>query len=146
MPDRKKGFVRRKKGILPPDKQMANIYKKQAKQSKILFSVVVQKLLLEEFSLVCRMQRLRAHYISTEPTHVHVLVSWDDDRSWFVIRNGIKTSFSRRLNKEESQRTWFSSGASRKRVKDQAHFDYLITQYLPSHLGWQWQEGKIPFR
>jgi hypothetical protein len=146
MPDRPKGYVQRKKGVLPPDEKMANLYKKQAKQSKVIFSEAIQKLLLDEFTLASRLQRLRAHFYSTDATHIHVLVSWIDDRSWFVIRNGIKSSFSRRLNKEQSRHTWFSSGASRKRVKDQAHFDYLVTQYLPSHRGWKWEEGKTPFR
>lgn len=146
MPDRPKGYVRRKKGVLSSDEIMANMYKKQAKQSKILFSAAIQKLLLNEFTLACRLQRLRAHFYSTDATHVHVLVSWNGSRSWSLIRNGIKSSFSRRLSKEGSRRKWFSSGASRKRVKDQAHFDYLVTQYLPSHLGWKWQEGKTPFR
>ena len=146
MPDRPQGYVHRKKGILPPDEEKADIYKKRAKQSKILFSETMQRLLLKEFIVSCRMQSLRAHFFSTEATHVHVLVSWKDDRSWFVVRNGIKSSFSRRLNKEESRRRWFSDGASRKHVKDQTHFDYLVARYLPSHKGWKCQEGNPPFR
>ena len=146
MPDRPQGFVRRKKGVLPPDELIADMYNKQAKQSKIFFSEAIQKLLLTEFAIACRMQSLRAHYFSTEPTHVHVLVSWKDDRSWSLIRSGIKTSFSRRLCKDISRRIWFSDGASRKHVKDQTHFDYLVTQYLPSHRGWKQQEDNPPFR
>ena len=40
------------------------------------------------------------------------------------------------------RREWFVEGGSRKRVKDRAHFDYLVTTYLPRHRGWKWSSEK----
>jgi hypothetical protein len=79
------------------------------------------------------------HFAATERTHIHVLVSWKDDRPWLRVRTAIKTSFSKRL-KQLQQRTWFSDGSSRKQVRNEEHFYYLINKYLPEHSGRKWDE------
>jgi REP element-mobilizing transposase RayT len=139
--------VRREKGILPPDEEMAAHYRERAKESEVLFDARLQLLLIEETRIACERQRYRGHYIVTEPTHVHALVSWADDRPWMKIRNGLKSSLTRRLNRDVERRVrWFVDSASRKQVKDDEHFDHLINTYLPSHSGWKWREGGEPFR
>jgi len=71
------------------------------------------------------------------------------------MRTAVKQSLTRTLNRtlgpraglpaamegrEAERRKWFSGGASRKRVRDRDHFDYLMTDYLPSHRGAFWRE------
>jgi REP element-mobilizing transposase RayT len=102
----------------------------------------LQRLLIDEVHVACRCQIYRCHFVATEPTHIHVLVSWPDDRPWERARTGLKTSLTRRLNRHAQRRSWFCEGASRKRLKDRGHFDYLVGEYLPSHGGWKWQEGE----
>ena len=146
MPDRKQGFVRRGQGVLSPDKGLACQYRTDAKQPQITFDGSVQRLVIDELQTAWGYQDCRGHFVATDSTHVHVLVSWPDERPWKRIRSGLKSSLTRRLNQELRRQTWFSDSASRKRVKDQSHFDYLVTEYLPSHHGWKWREGGEPFR
>jgi hypothetical protein len=74
------------------------------------------------------------------------LISWADERPWLKIRSGLKTSLTLRLNRDVRRRKhWFVDSASRKQVKDQEHFDHLVTNYLPSHRGWKWREGEELF-
>ena len=146
MPDREEGFVRRKEGILPPDEELAREYRGKAGENIVSFNARIQLLLIEETRVACEKQRYRGHCIATDPTHVHALISWPDERPWLKIRSGLKTSLTLRLNREVQRRQhWFVDSASRKQVKDEEHFDHLVTNYLPSHRGWKWREGGVLF-
>jgi REP element-mobilizing transposase RayT len=145
MPDRKDGFVRRRQGVLPPDGPLAHWYRKNSKEEPVTFDSRLQRVVIDEFQNACNHQKCRGHFMATDPTHLHVLVSWRDDRPWLKLRNGIKASLTRRLNREK-RRQWFAENASRKRVRDQVHYDHLVGHYLPSHRGWKWREGADPFR
>jgi hypothetical protein len=146
LPDRQRGYVRRGQGIVPPDKEMAERYRSNLKHAVVRFDAAIQQCLIEEALVACEHQQLRCHYISTETTHVHVLVSWTSDRSWEVVRAKLRESLTRRLNREFTRQEWFSKSPSRKRVKDRPHFDYLMTDYLRRHSGWKWREGRGLFR
>jgi REP element-mobilizing transposase RayT len=147
MPDRDEGFVRRDQGILPPDEALAAQYRDRAKEDEVVFDARLQLLLIEETRITCEKQRYRGHYVVTEPTHLHVLASWPDERPWLKIRNGLRSSLTRRLNRDVRQRDkWFVESASRKQVKDDDHFEHLVNTYLPSHRGWKWCEGGDVFR
>jgi hypothetical protein len=142
MPDREEGFVRRKQGVLPPDEELARQYETKADENKVFFDSHIQILLIEEAKIACEKQQYRGHSIATDPTHIHILVSWRDERPWLKIRSGLKTSLTLRLNRDvKRRRHWFVDSASRKQVNDRKHFDHLTTVYLPSHRGWKWQEG-----
>jgi hypothetical protein len=143
---RAKGFVRRRTGVLPPDEALAQRYRRQATEGAVLFAPEQQLWLIEELRTAFEKQQCRGHFIATEPTHVHVLVSWRDRRPWRRLRDGVKQSMTRRLNQAMRRKHWFSGGASRKRVKDKQHFNLLICEYLPSHRGWKWREGGDAFR
>ena len=145
MPDRKEGFVRHGKGVLPADAQLAHKYRRDARETFVTFGEEIQQLLIEELRTAFGHQDCRGHYIATDSTHVHVLLSWRDDRPSKRLRSGIKSSLTRRLNRDLLRRTWLSDGASRKQVKDRRHFDHLVNEYLPSHRGRKWQEGSEPF-
>ena len=71
-----------------------------------------------------------------------MLVSWKDDRIWKTLRNSIKSSITRALNQTFKRRRWLEEGASRRKVNNQEHFDYLVVTYVPEHRGWKWSEEK----
>jgi REP element-mobilizing transposase RayT len=146
MPDRMRGYVRRGKGILPRDDDMAGIYRAQAKELPASFDETIQRALIDEAIIAGEKQSVRIHYVAAEVTHVHILVSWRSDKPWEKVRAGLRQSCTRRLNREFGRREWLVEGASRKRVKNRSHFDYLVKTYLPNHTGWKWREDKDYFR
>jgi hypothetical protein len=138
MPDRKRGYTKRSKRILPPDPEMAGRYRQNMKESPIEFDHEIQRVMIDELLVASKYQRFRNESIGSDPTHLHDLVTWRDDRSWAQLRNGIRSSLTRKLNQLFGRRTWFVDGASRKRVLDRDHYDYLTITYLPDHPGWKW--------
>jgi hypothetical protein len=54
MPDRNRGFVRRKEGILPADRGLSNVYKQQAICDEVELAETLQKLLIEELQIACQ--------------------------------------------------------------------------------------------
>jgi len=145
MPDREAGFVRRGEGILPTNEELAELYRAKAKENQVVFDLRLQRLLIDESQIAFEKQHCRGHFVATEPSHLHALVSWPDDRPWQKLRAGLRSSLTRRLNREIRRREWFVDSASRKQVRNQEHFDHLVTVYLPSHRGWKWREGGEPF-
>lgn len=146
MPDRKTGYVRRNEGVLVADRQMATCYRKNLKGGVVKFNVSIQRKLIDAAMEAFSYQSLRGHSIATDPSHVHVLVSWNDDRTWQLIRRRVRTSLTMQLNRAFTLRTWFAKQPSRKRVRDRQHFDYLVEMYLPRHRGWKWDEQTGAFR
>ena len=141
MPDRKEGFVRRGRGIQPPDEGMADQYRRNAHHDCVVFDHRIQLAMIEEVQIACEKQNYRLHAAATDSSHLHALVSWSSERTWMNVRSGIKSSLTRRLNHTITRRGhWFSRNASRKRVRDRDHLDYLIQEYLPKHVGAQWYQ------
>jgi len=94
---------------------------------------------------VCDRRGWRLHFVATEPTHVHYLVSWPGIERWDQVSNRIKNIASLMLGRKlQDQAKWFSKSGSRKRVRDREHLDYLMHEYLPRHRGLKWREGDSP--
>jgi hypothetical protein len=146
MPDRRRGYVKRHAGILPPDERMAELYRANVRQAEVCFTDAIQRTLIDQSLDACNRQHLRCHYIATESTHVHVLVSWRIKRTWRTTRAKLRESLTRRLNEDVSRQAWFSKSPSRKRVRNRKHFEYLVREYLPKHKGWKWSEERGVFR
>lgn len=142
LPDREQGYVHWKKGLLLPDPELAELYRDNMSSDEVNFDHTKQKLLLVEVATASEYQQFRFHAAATEITHVHVLVSWNDVRRPIKLRDSIKQSLTRRMNREYEKRKWLVKGASRSHVRDQEHFDYLMRVYLPKHRGWKWEEGR----
>jgi hypothetical protein len=142
MPDHWRGYVKRKRGILPPDRDMAMQYRDNMVHDVVKFDGAAQRSLVDEAVAACSYQQLMCHFIATELTHAHLLVSWKTDRAWEIVRRKLRESLTRRLNHDICRQKWFSKSPSRKRVRDRKHFDYLMTRYLPRHSGLKWCEGR----
>ena len=143
LPDKDDGYVTRKHGHLPQDVQAGAKYRQHMTDEVAVFDEPIQKVLLEEVQVAASHQSFRPHFVATEPTHIHVLVSWhDDERGFEKLRASIRQSLSRRLSREFGRRVWLSEGGSRNRVSNQDHYEYLVCTYLPGHSGWKWCEDK----
>jgi hypothetical protein len=138
LPDNARGYVRRKQGVLATDKQMADCYRRNFSGEEVGFDRQSQQTLIDAAVEAFRCQTMRGHAIATETTHLHLLASWTTNRTWQVVRRQLRESLTRRLNLEVERRRWFSKQPSRKQVKDQSHFDYLVQSYLPKHSGLKW--------
>src|SRR5215216_6390084 len=103
MPDHRRGYTRRGKGYQAPDPETARRYRAKAKSEPVLFDRHTQRALVEEMQVACRFQKLRLHGGSTEPSHVHGLVSWKGFRPWLAVRTQLKSSLSRRLTRENQK-------------------------------------------
>jgi hypothetical protein len=101
--------------------------------------------LIAKTHAICAGDDYRLHGAGTEPTHLHALMSWQDDALDFrKVRGRIKNLLSLHLSRRVgvTGRPWFSGGSSRRRVEDQKHFDHLMKVYLPRHRGVGWYEGR----
>jgi hypothetical protein len=125
---------------------MAANYRAKMAEDAVSFDAEVQRHLIEEAIVASGYQQFRCHFLATESTHLHALVSWKMARTWEVIRAKLRESLTRRLNREIERRDWFSKSPSRKRVRDRKHFDYLMQTYLPKHSGLKWCEGRGIFQ
>ena len=57
------------------------------------FQGATQKTMIEELQVAFEKQNCRGHFVATDPSHIHVLVSWRDDRPWQKLpANGLKQS------------------------------------------------------
>lgn len=146
LPDRREGFVHWQKGLQPTDKRLATAYQRQMKLTPADFDEQTQLHLIDELQNAATFQRFRVHAIATETTHIHVVLSWQDVREPQRLSDGLHQSVSRRLNRDCSKRKWLAKGGSKRRVKEQSHFDFLFYAYLPSHRGWKWNEQRGLYR
>jgi hypothetical protein len=141
LPDHERGYVRRKEGVLAADLQMASRYRSNFQGNAIKLTSEMQMVIINALQEAFSYQSLRGHFVATESTHVHVLVSWSTEKSWEDVRRGLRNSLTRQLNRTFEKREWFSKQPSRKRVAGQKHFDHLVEKYLPRHRGLKWREN-----
>ncbi len=145
-PDNPRGFVKTGGGVQPPNPDLARAYDAAAKQPPVRFDRRHQEILTWIAHDACYRRSWRLHFVATEPTHVHYLVSWPDDQMWQDVSKRLKNLASLTLGRKAGPpgRKWFVRHGSRKRVRDRGHFDYLVNSYLPRHRGRCWREGDPP--
>ncbi len=145
MPDNLRGFVKKSEGVQPTNPALAESYRDAASDEPYEFDDLTQRFVVEVVRGIGARHRWRVHAIACEPTHIHLLVSWESGEAWSSVRGKFKNIISLELSKRHEQlgRRWLSTGASRKRVKDRTHFDYLMKTYLPRHGGACWCEGSV---
>jgi REP element-mobilizing transposase RayT len=141
-PAHRRGYVRRGKGILPTDMEMARVYAGAAKHPPVIFTTRIQKMLIDVSLTECAAQHWRLHAVATDKTHIHLLISWKTSVPWNDVVKRLKNILSYRIGREQTLtgRRWFVRGQSRRRVIDRAHFEYLVQKYFPDHNGVGWTE------
>lgn len=138
LPDRRRGYVRRDRGIIPADTHVAKLYRRDMAESPVVLNGALQRAAIAALLDSQQPQRFNMHAMATDRTHVHALLSWRDSRDAVKMRALLKGSVTRALNAEFGRRNWLAEGGSRKQVRDRRHFDHLRTEYLPKHTGWKW--------
>ncbi len=147
LPDHPRGYIERGKGRQFPSEREAERYRQNAQHDEFTFTSELQALLIAESRNACNHQGLRLHLAATEPTHVHVLVSWMGDKAAQQVSKSLKSSLTRALRKHsdihdvESARPFFSHGSDRTRLHTRDHFNHWMNKYGPSHIGLVWREG-----
>jgi REP element-mobilizing transposase RayT len=119
---------------------MAESYARVAKQPPVIFTTQIQKILINTARAECAAQNWRLYAAATDRTHVHTLISWKTFIPWNDVIKRQKNILSYRLGRDlgMTARQWFVRGQSRRRVIDQAHFEYLVQNYFPKHNGVGW--------
>ncbi len=142
-PNNKHGYTERGKGYQPPNPSRANQYNYNAKQDRVAFDELIQQVLILGAHNICQTRRWRLHAVGSDPSHVHLVVSWTSFIPWKQVQEKLKNVLSLFLGRATQQpgRRWFVVGGSRKRVTDQEHLSYLLNTYLPDHVGVFWREG-----
>ncbi|MEX2672727.1 MAG: hypothetical protein WD294_11530 [Phycisphaeraceae bacterium] len=138
LPDRQPGFVHYRQGLQARSKDMAGAYRQQQTSSKAVFDGAAQQVIVRTVREAALHLEATLHAVSADTTHVHLLISWKHGRGWRAMRTSVKSALTRALNAQIATRAWFSKGASRKRIRDRSHFDYLMHRYLPRHKGKRW--------
>jgi len=131
--------------VQPTNPALGESYRDAASDEPYEFDDLTQRFVIEVVRGVGVRHGWRVHAIVCEPTHLHLLVSWGSGEAWSTVRGKFKNIISLELSKRYDQkgRHWLSTGASRKRVKDRTHFDYLMKTYLPRHGGVCWCGGGV---
>ena len=142
LPDRPEGYRHHTKGSLAPSEVEAKLYRQRQTQPALRFSHVTQRILVESALTATTTQKLRSYFIATHPTHAHFLLGWRRPRLAERVRDRLKQSLSRDLNRLFGHRRWFVRNGWLERVSDEKHFDYLTDEYLPSHPGWAWERSR----
>jgi hypothetical protein len=144
--DHRRGYVRRGQGIQEPDAARAKQYDRAAKQLPAFFGATHQQVLLSMAYDACQRREWHLHCFASEPTHIHLLVSWKQFQPWEEVRAKLKNLLSLQLGRQFKQRgrRWLVGDGSRKQVRDRKHFDYLMMTYLPRHGGLLWRDSEAP--
>jgi len=134
LPDRPRGYVRNDKpGIQPPNPSLANSYRSQMTRPPGYIDDAGVALLMQKLPESIGRLDGRPYAVGIDTQHLHTMLGWQDKRDAIALRRSLKHWLSRHLNAAYGKRQWWSRGGSVKRVKDQLHFNYLITEYLPKH-------------
>ncbi|MEM9789803.1 MAG: hypothetical protein AAF842_05285 [Planctomycetota bacterium] len=142
LPDRARGYVKRGRGVLAADTRMAGWYREAMTADVVRWDAAQQRAVIASVREKGEVKGWEVYAIATDPTHVHALIGWRSRETWEVLRRGLKSSITRRLNEVFGKQTWLTAGGSRKRVSDPDHFAYLRRTYLPSHRGVCWDADR----
>src|SRR5699024_6857217 len=112
----------------------------------VIFDEAIQRLPIAATLNASAFQRFRLHGMSTDSTHVHMLLRWRHERSPLTVAAGTRQSLTRALNAQVRPRTWLSDGASRNPVDTQEHFNHLLETDLPKRGGWKWRDSRGYYR
>jgi REP element-mobilizing transposase RayT len=134
MPDRPEGYVRRHEGLLPSEPEMARRYERQSRCTEISFSDGDAAALISAAEAICTERDWLLYEMAVTSSHVHLLVGWRSEERVDTVSNTLKRRLGAALSKRADRPgPWFSRGGSRRPVRNESHFEYLLREYLPSH-------------
>ena len=134
MPDNRRGFVRRGKGIQPPDATRAKRYHARARCDRMTFNDAVGEQIIMALQETCERKQWKLLAVVVVWTHVHLIVSWREFHDMKRVRAVLKRAVTVRLRDVIGRHCkWLAAGGSIRRVRDRKHYDHLMQRYLPAH-------------
>lgn len=145
MPDHDRGYTRHNEGVLPPDAEMAENYRRRAKFDEVVFDESRQRVIVDAAVEICRTVGIDLYYAVCVNTHAHVLVAWRDDRTREQLYDRMKRVIALKLARTEGVqgRRWLAARRAGKKVLEGDHLRYLMTEYLPGHHGVSWVDREM---
>ncbi|MFN3168191.1 MAG: hypothetical protein ACE37H_14105 [Phycisphaeraceae bacterium] len=140
LPDRPEGYTPHGQSFKPADPAIANEYRKRMRRPETHFGDGAKQHALQTLIDSQSLQHFELYAMAAEPSHLHVVVAWRDEREPTRVRSQVKTSLTRALNKHFGKRDWFVAKAGQTPVVDEAHLHELVHSYLPKH-GLYWKRG-----
>lgn len=138
MPDRPQGSFHHERGYQKSDAKLAAAYRTKQQWPAAHFDAKTQQVILNTLLELRSFQHLDLYGIAIDPSHVHVVAAWKDDRTPEQVQDRLKHAVSQRLNESITKRPWFTRGGHDRRVRDRDHLKRLLDHYLPSHQGMNW--------
>src|SRR4051794_21174087 len=99
MPDRPRGFVRKGKGILPPDPELAQRYRRLAAHEMVQFDARMRQCIVAGSRNICKTKGWHLHRVEVIASHAHLLVSWRSFQEWKSVSDTIKRCLGAELSK-----------------------------------------------
>ena len=138
LPNHPEGYIRRNKGWQPPSNASAGRYRSKMQQAAVNFNQEQQQMLLQTLIDCQPHQRIELYAIAAEPTHIHAITAWTDERDPEPVRSQMKYSMTLALTQAFGKRKWFVQNAGQTPVRDEEHLYELVHHYLPKHqVFWQ---------
>ncbi|HEY7120761.1 MAG TPA: transposase [Tepidisphaeraceae bacterium] len=151
--DHPRGYVQRGEGLKESNPGLAVWRAGHARNDEARFERDLQEELHRVVVDIAREKEVRLHACATCPTHVHCLISFRSPacRCGALMKHCRKGCPARaraddvmvRMKRKMGQalaklrgtcsRPWFSRGWDCTPVKNEGHFDYLVTEYFPEH-------------
>jgi hypothetical protein len=147
-----RGYVQRGQGLKSSSIALARWRANKARQEPARFDGEIMDVIAATVPAIAAERGLRLHAQTITATHVHVMVSFHEPlcecEGAEFCRRGCPAKefvekFTERLKQKMGQaiaksmqtsgRRWFSRGYDLTPVRNQEHFDYLCTTYLPKH-------------
>jgi hypothetical protein len=146
LPDHLQGYVSRLRGWQPQDVVRGWMYRDKMRGKPVSFDEAQQRCLIDEVLVAGEYQDFEPRAMATEWSHLHVVLAWADSVKLSHRRDRLKSSLSRRLNREFERQRWLARGGGVTAINKPEHYDYLLNEYLPAHSGWKWQHRKGWYR
>lgn len=150
--DRPEGYILKDNGPQVANPQLAEARDESAAHAPIRFSIDQQQLIHAVVVSIAAEREIRLHAVSTTSTHVHCLCSFVEpfcdcgSVNYCAKECRARTrakAFLDRLKQKTGQRLakaartvgrpYLSAGCDITRIATPAHFDFLVTEYLPDH-------------
>jgi len=145
MPDHPRGYVKRGE-VLPPSEDAAARYRQNATQDRVRFTPDILLVLHSGALDIAQRRGWRIHAVFGETTHLHLVVSWQDETSPQEMRRVFANLLSKFLGEHAGVRgkRWFARRPSCKPVRDRTHLAHLVGEYREQHRALRWREGAAP--
>lgn len=140
MPDHARGYLKRNRGAYATDEKMSRNYQTRSNHEAVTFTTEHQRIIIQTIRNICMKREWRLHYAVCVETHAHNLISWKDetlscDDVIARVRQSCGYELAQHFKTKGKPYLSKYGGGDRKRVETRAHFEYLMTRYLPDHRG-----------